>query len=183
VSEQYTISAVSTQTRDYVSNGNANRVYYVKLEGVEADVPSQAFELHQRQTSRAPTSGQKIDVKTFVKGTHDGKPAVKIVKDWDAIKANQAGGGGQSSQGSDERGESIERQVAAKVAGLMVASHPVPQTGPVGVIANFEEFFNTVLKKIQGGSEASRNGGGEVPADMTGLPTSAPVTDDSQIKF
>jgi hypothetical protein len=179
VSEQYTISAVSEHT---VDDGDY-RIYYVRLNEAQPKEGVPGFEIVQKRASKAPKAGQTILVKTFQEGTRDGKPTVKIVKDWDAIKASQASGGGQSPQGSDERGESIERQVAAKVAGLMVASHPVPQTGPVGVIANFEEFFDTVLKKIQGGSEASRNGGGEVPADMTGLPTSAPVSDDSQITF
>ena len=181
MSEQYTISAVSSQTRDYESNGKSNRVYYVKLEGVEADVPSKAFELHQRQTSKAPSAGQSIDVKTFQKGDHEGTPYVKILKDWDAIKA-KAGGG---SQGSDERGESIERQVAAKVAAEMACAltHVSEEAQqPVYLISNFEGFFDAVIAKIQGPPQASRNGGGEVPADMSGLPT-GPVSDDSQIAF
>ena len=180
MSEQYTISAVSPQTTD---DGDF-RIYYLKLNEAQPKEGVQAFELVQKQTSKPPKAGQTIEVKTFQEGTRDGKPFVKIIKDWDAIKARQAsGGGGSSHGGSDERGESIERQVAAKVAGEMAAATPIDGLGPVAMVSNFEGFFDAVIAKIKGTPQAAQNGGGEVPADMTGLPASAPVSDDSQIKF
>ena len=179
MSEQYTISAVSPQTTD---DGDF-RIYYLKLNEAQPKEGVQAFELVQKQTSKAPKAGQTIEVKTFQEGTRDGKPFVKIIKDWDAIKARQASGGGrQSSQGSDDRGESIERQVAAKVAGEMAAATPIDGLGPVAMVSNFEGFFDAVIAKIKGAPSAPSTNGGEVPADVSGLPT-GPVSDDSQIKF
>jgi hypothetical protein len=178
VSEQYTISAVSEHT---VDDGDY-RIYYVRLNEAQPKEGVPGFEIVQKRASKAPKAGQTILVKTFQEGTRDGKPTVKIVKDWDAIKANQASGGGSSHAGSDERGESIERQVAAKAAAEMAAATPIGDLGPVAMVSNFEGFFDAVIAKIKGSPQGASTNGGEVPADMTGLPT-GPVSDDSQIKF
>lgn len=179
---EYTISAVSEHT---VDDGDY-RIYYVRLNETRPKEGVQAFELVQKQASKAPKAGQTILVKTFVEGTRDGKPTVKIVKDWDAIKANQASGGNQSRGRDDATGQSIERQVAAKVAGEMVAGMPLPETGAIGVVANFEGFFDAVIAKIQGAppQQTLNGGGGEVPADTTGMqPAAAPADDGEDIPF
>lgn len=171
----YTISAVSEHT---VDDGDF-RIYYVRLQEAQPKEGVQAFEVHQKRATGAPKQGQTLEVKAFQEGTRDGKPYVKIIKDWDAIKAKQASGGGQSS-GGDERGESIERQVAAKVAGEMAIGTPDPSgLGAVLVISNFEAYFDAVLRKIKGGSAQSVNGGGEVPADTDGLQPAATAADES----
>ncbi len=184
MSEQYTISAVSDHT---VEDGDY-RIYYVKLSEAQPKEGVQAFELVQKKASNAPKAGQTIDVKTFSEGTRDGKPTVKIIKDWDAIKARQASSGGrQSSQGSDERGESIERQVAAKVAGEMAIGTSDPAKGPVFVVSNFEAYFDAVLAKIKGqpAQQTLNGGGGEVPADTRDMAPAATAStaDDASLPF
>jgi hypothetical protein len=184
---EYTISAVSPQTID----DGEYRIYYVKLEDAEPSNGAQAFELVQKQASKAPTAGQSILVKRLQPGTRDGKPTVKIVKDWDAIKAAGSSGGGGGSGGGrqsggrdDATGQSIERQTAAKAAAEMVATQPA--SSAVVMLANFEAAFDVVLGKIQGVAQvpqgASNGGGqGEIPADTTGLEpaATAPSGDDS----
>jgi hypothetical protein len=176
MSDQYTISAVSTQTRDYQANGKNLRVYYVKLDGVQPKEGVQAFELHQLQSSKPPEQGHRIDVKTFQEGDYQGAPFVKIIKDFAGRQGASPGGG----QGSDERGESIERQVAAKVAGKMATDTADPAgLGAVLVISNFEAYFDAVLAKIKGGPAQQTLNGGEVPADMAELTPAAAAPDES----
>lgn len=100
-----------------------------------------------------PTGTELKDGETIKGWRNDAKGSVTMASD----NAPQNGGGrrsGATTSGSrdDATGRSIERQVAAKVAGELAAA--VGGDGPV-VLANFEEFFSAAHKAILGEQDAS----------------------------
>lgn len=176
MSEEHTISAVSTQTRDYGDGAKAKRVYYVKLEGVVPKVGVQAFELHKLQTSKPPAVGHKLDVKMFQEGEFSGTPFVKIIQEYKADAPRQQSGGRD-----DATGQSIERQVAAKCAAEMAAA--AGGDAPT-MVANFEAVFDIVIGKIQAAPQQQLPvATAEVPAETDGLVPAATTADGDDIPF
>lgn len=206
MSEQYTISAVSPQTFD---DGDY-RVYYVKLAGANpAPEGLDHFELTQKPSSKAPEAGQKIDVKTFKEGVRDGRPYVKIIKDWDAIKArsnsnSSAGGGGNKSyERSPDHPLNMARAVHNGAASMV--TQVIEQQLTVGVAeqpqseqaywALYDRVYGQLRQRYpqavlaqadaQSAVQTAQNGGGEVPADMTDLAPAVPAASvgDESIPF
>ena len=176
----YTVTKAQ-QARSYQSKYGDMVVWQVRLDSATTESTDGIFELHKKPGNE-PKPGDTIEVERTQEGEFDGNPFVRLY----LAKPPQGGGfsdGGQS-RSDDKRGESIERQVAAKVAGEMAVTTPDPGgVGAVLVISNFEAYFDAVLAKIKGGPQQSLNGGGgEVPADMQGL-ASSPATSDEQIPF
>ena len=175
----YTITKAA-QARTYDSKYGEMVVWKVRLQDVTTERTDGVFELHKKPGNE-PKIGDTLEVERSQEGeSPNGEPFVRLF----LAKPQNAGGGGSYGGGSrsdDQRGESIERQVAAKVAGEMAAA--VPAQDPMVAAANFEGFFDAVLAKIKYGTGTPQlNGsqaGGEVPADTRDfVPAPAGVSDD-----
>jgi hypothetical protein len=173
------------QARTYQGKYGEMVVWKVRLEDATTEATDGVFELHKKPGNE-PKPGDTLDVERSQQGEFDGAPFVRLF-----LAKPQNAGGGQSYGGGggrrdDATTESIQRQTASKVAGVLAAAAGPGQVGMPQVLANFEAAFDTVLTKIQGAQNgASGNGAGgqgEIPADTTGL-TPAPAGVSDQVPF
>lgn len=191
--QQHTISAVSEKTREY----GDKIVYYVRLNEAEADVPSKAFELHKKKTSKPPAEGHRLDVKTFQKGDFQGSPFVKIIQDYKDAPAGGGGGGGDSKN-FDRRPEHPRNESRMiHTSSLSATPGYIEQMLTIGVAEQpktWDEYWALVEKvasKLTHSYEVAMEpqqqlpvAGGEVPADTDGLaPAAAAAPDDDKIPF
>lgn len=177
-----TIKSINRTNEWANKHGGSFIDYYVTLasDGWEGEVY-----LTKKAESPAPTEGETLDFEKVKQDQH----GIKIKKVYDTPYTPQNGSSGPSAGGSgnDPRQDSIERQVAAKVAGEIVAHHPNhPQ---------FVDKAEEVLAWIRGSKEldnvhAAQQAFGataEVPPETDGLPPASQPASvggaDSDIPF
>lgn len=191
----YKISAVSDQTRDYPSQYGDMTVYWVKLENAEAEVPAGAFELHKKQSSKAPEVGNEIDVQRFERGEFNNTPFVRIRP---VFKDNRGGGGGKGYN-DPETVARISRSHSQEMALRFVAAAGDLDKLDPAERATADAYLSTVLKPLvdwfdkdkaeagkaagQQSQQVSFSDGGEVPADTSGMSNGAASQADETIPF
>jgi hypothetical protein len=120
----FTITGFASAPRDWETANGQFRSYYLKVEGDE-----KTYELAQKRDKPAPNVGDTVDATVETREVND-VTYYKLKREY-----QQRGGGGNGNRSKDpaER-ESIERQVAAKVASdLLVALMAQGTFKPEGV--------------------------------------------------
>jgi hypothetical protein len=196
---EYTIEAVSDQTRPYPSQYGDMVVYWVKLKDTNAEVPAGAFELHKKASSKPPEVGHTVEVERFERGQHNDVPFIRI-----RPLFRQQGGRGGGGRGYDdpETIARITRSHSQEMALRFVAATDAASALNPEETASRDAFLAGVLKPlidwfdsdVQGAAKSAKGQdgqqpvsfGGEVPADGTGLSngsSTAAATADDQIPF
>lgn len=145
---EFTIAAVSEQTREFQTNSGHDLIEYkLKLEG-EGD---KVFRLNQKPDTDPPAAGQTIDANVTEESSQYGP---KLVKQF----ANTGGG-----QGGGDRSAEINRAVAFKGAVEITAAQVQGGLDPAQVVPQIEALTAQLLPIVE--DSPSAEGKAQEPVD------------------
>jgi len=192
----YTILSAE-EGRTYTGKYGDMVVWNVTLENARPENGAGSFELHKKP-GNTPQPGDTIEVKRFAPGEHQGNPHVRIFVESPqgagaGAGTSSTGGGGGGTRWTPEKERSVVRQHSQEMAlRFIAATKGFDELDPTED-ADVGFVLNSVVRRVtdwfaadatpEGNGAAvvapPNGGGGEVPADTSGLaPAPAGVGDD-----
>ncbi len=176
--------------RTYTGKHGDLVVWHVRLhDSIPTDVPSGEYELHKKP-GNTPQVGDEIEVDRFAPGqSPDGTPFVRIfaASSFAGGGSSTGAGGGSTAARTPDQQKSIVRQHSQEMAlrlieatgdakDLNLSDAGLAGTYLNGTVKRLTNWFaQDALPERAAPAPTVNGGGGEVPADTTGLPSTAPL--------
>lgn len=197
---EYTVTTTPMAARTYPNKNKAGSnlvVWRLGLQDAQSAAPDGLFELHMNEGNDPPAVGDTLDVERFITGEFSQVPFSRIKKVWKQDGGDKSSGGGGGKDDFERRPDhpiNMARALHTSALSstpvfidqmLTIGAVPQPSTEAeywalVGRVcgrlrASYPDAVLAQADGPQAGSTA-QNGGGEVPADTTGLePQPAPA--------